>query len=152
MARPRRISFLLQLVALNQRMEELVERELARDGVSARDYALLSTLGAWGPITLTDAADILGMPLTTASDAVKRLVERGSARRSPNPADGRSQLLELTEAGDAEWRRGWPGLRRTNAAIERNLSLSESEAREAIAAIDRALAGALAEADQPTLR
>jgi DNA-binding MarR family transcriptional regulator len=148
-ARPRRISFLLQLVALNQRMEELVERELARDGVIARDYALLSTLGVWGPITLTDAAEILGMPLTTASDAVKRLIARGAARRSPNPADGRSQLLELTEAGRDEWKRGWPGLRRTNAAIERHLELSERDARHAVAAIDRALARALEERPAP---
>ena len=48
MAAPRRISFLLQLVALNQRMETLVARELGREDVTARDYALLSTIGAFG--------------------------------------------------------------------------------------------------------
>jgi len=142
---PRRTSFLLQLVALNQRMEELVARELARDGVTARDYALLSAIGAFGPLTLTDVAETLGMPLTTASDAVTRLVARGAACRLPNPADGRSQLLELTAAGDGEWRRGWPALQRTNAAIEARLSLSEDDARAAVEAIDRALAGALEE-------
>jgi DNA-binding MarR family transcriptional regulator len=149
-ARPQRISFLLQLVALNQRMEALVTRELARDGVTVRDYALLSTIGAFGPLTLTDAAETLGMPLTTVSDAGRRLVDRGAAERLPNREDGRSHLLVLTEAGDAEWRRGWPALRRTNAAIERHLALSEGEARDAIAAIDRALALALQEGKQTT--
>jgi DNA-binding MarR family transcriptional regulator len=146
MTERRRISFLLQLVALNQRMETLVARELARDGVPARGYALLSTVGAFGPLTLTSVAELLGMPLTTASDAVRRLVDRGVVRRCLNPADGRSQLLELTDAGDAEWRRGWPALQRTNAAIERCLELPPDEARAAIELVDRALAAALAEA------
>lgn len=138
-----RVSFLLQLVALNQRLEALVDRELAREGVPARGYALLSAIGAFGPLTLSDAAELLGMPVTTASDAVRRLVERGAVARRRHPDDGRAQLLELTGAGDAEWRRGWPALRRATAAIERNLELDAGEARAVLAAIDRALAAAL---------
>lgn len=145
MATQRRISFLLRLVALNQRMEALVDRELAREQVPARGYALLSAIGAFGPLTLTDAAETLGMPLTTASDAVRRLESRGLVARRRNPADGRSQLLELSEAGDAEWRRGWPALQRTNAALERHLEVPPEQAREAIDVVDRALARALEE-------
>lgn len=147
MPAPQRISFLLQLVALNQRMETLVERELERERVPAQGYALLSAIGALGPLTLTEAAETLGMPLTTASDAVKRLVDRGAARRRPKPGDGRSHLLELTEAGEAEWRRGWPALQRTNAALERHLTTPGAEARAAVDVIDRALRAALAEGD-----
>ena len=62
-------------------------------------YAVLSAIGAFGPLTLTELASMLGMPLTTASDVVRRLEGRGAARRRPNPADGRSQLLELTAGG-----------------------------------------------------
>ena len=47
------------------------------------------------------------MPLTTASDVVRRLEARGYVRRRPNPEDGRSSLFELSAAGDREWRRGW---------------------------------------------
>jgi DNA-binding MarR family transcriptional regulator len=113
----RRLSVLLLVVAVHQRMVELVERELAADGVRAADYALLSLIGARGPSRLTEIAGELGMPLTTASDAVRRLEGRGHARRAPNPEDGRSVLVELTEAGDDEWRRGWPGLRRVNEQL-----------------------------------
>ena len=113
----RRLSILLLVVAAHQRMGQLVERELAADGVAAADYALLSLVGVRGPARLTEVAGELGMPLTTASDAVRRLEGRGHATRLPNPHDGRSVLVALTEAGDAEWRRGWPGLRRLNEQL-----------------------------------
>jgi DNA-binding MarR family transcriptional regulator len=113
----RRLSILLLVVAAHQRMGQLVERELAAAGVAAGDYALLSLVGVRGPARLTEVAGELGMPLTTASDAVKRLEARGHARRLPNPDDGRSVLVELTEAGDDEWRRGWPALRRINERL-----------------------------------
>ena len=107
----RRLSLLLLVVAAHQRMGQLVERELAADGVAASDYALLSLVGARGPARLTEVAGELGMLLTTASDAVRRLEGRGHAARVPNPVDGRSVLVALTQAGDAEWRRAWPALR-----------------------------------------
>lgn len=113
----RRLSLLLLVVAAHHRMGQLVERELAVDGVISADYALLSLVGARGPARLTEVAAELGMPLTTASDAVKRLEARGYAHRSRNPDDGRSILVELTDAGDDEWRRGWPALRRVNEEL-----------------------------------
>ena len=107
-------SLLLQLVSIGERMGTLVRHELEREGVHADGYALLSVVGAFGPLSISAAASMLGLPLTTASDAVARLAARGHVHRRPNPADGRSQLLELTEAGDADWRAGWPALSRTN--------------------------------------
>jgi hypothetical protein len=47
--RPSAGSLLLLVVAAHQRMGQLVERELAADGVAASDYALLSLVGARGP-------------------------------------------------------------------------------------------------------
>jgi DNA-binding MarR family transcriptional regulator len=118
----RRLSLLLLVVAAHQRMGQLVERELTADGVAASDYALLSLVGARGPARLTEVAGELGMPLTTASDAVRRLEGRGYAAREPNPDDRRSVLVALTEAGDAEWRRGWPALRRINEQLTETLA------------------------------
>ena len=113
----RRLSILLLVVAAHQRMGQLVERELSADGVGAADYALLSLVGARGPARLTEVAGELGMRLTTASDAIRRLEARGHVRRMPNPDDGRSVLVELTETGDAEWHRGWPALVRINEQL-----------------------------------
>jgi DNA-binding MarR family transcriptional regulator len=113
----RRLSLLLLVVAAQQRMAQLVGRELEADGVTVADYALLSLVGVRGPVRVTEVADALGMPLTTASDAVRRLEARGHATRVPNPHDGRSVLVALTDDGDEEWRRGWPALRRVNELL-----------------------------------
>jgi DNA-binding MarR family transcriptional regulator len=122
-------------------MAELVERELEREGVTAGGYAALSAIGAFGPITLTELASLLGMPLTTASDVVRRLEARGGAQRRPHPEDGRAQLLELTDGGDREWRAGWPALQRIDAALTEQLG-DATPIRDALERLADALAAA----------
>ena len=78
-------------------------------------------VGAFGPLRLTELATELGMPLTTASDVVRRLEARTLVRRIPNPDDGRSFLFELTARGDREWRRGWGALQRIDERIRSEL-------------------------------
>src|SRR4051794_2265676 len=112
-----RLSVTLLLVAAHQRMAQLFERELAADGVDSNGYGSLSLIGVRGSMRLTELGHQLGMPLTTASDVVRRLENRGLVRRRPNPEDGRSFLFELTARGDREWRRGWGALQRINEVL-----------------------------------
>jgi DNA-binding MarR family transcriptional regulator len=134
---------LLLLVAAHQRMAQVVERELAADGVESNGYAVLSLIGARGTMRLTELATELGMPLTTASDVVRRLENKSLVRRRPNPDDGRSFLFELSARGDREWRRGWGALQRINAALADQVD--EAEIRAALttlgSAFERALTG-----------
>ena len=81
------------------------------------------------------------MPLTTASDVVRRLEGRDLVRRRPNPEDGRSFLFELTARGDREWRRGWGALQRINAAL--NEHVDEAEMRAALTNLGSAFERAL---------
>ena len=46
-------------------MAQLVELELAADGVESNGYAMLSLIGARGSVRLTEIASELGTPLTT---------------------------------------------------------------------------------------
>ncbi len=137
-----RLSLLLRLVAAHQRMAQLVEQELAVDGVAGDGYAVLSLIGVRGSVRLTELAAALGLPLTTASDVVRRLETRGDVRRTPNPGDGRSSLFELTAAGDGVWRRGFDALRRVNAALDRELDDGEG-VRAALDQLDAAFERAL---------
>src|SRR5471030_563172 len=137
----RRLSLLLQLVAAHQRMTQLVERELAADGVESNGYALLSLVGVRGPVRLTEVASELGMPLTTASDVVRRLESRRLVRRTANPDDGRSFLFQLSAIGDREWRRGWGALQRVNAMLDERLD-EEPAIRLALHLLGEAFAGA----------
>src|SRR4051794_34035203 len=130
----RRLSLLLLLVAAHQRMGQVVERELSADGVDGSHYGTLSLIGAFGPLRLTEVASSLGLPLTTASDIVRRLESRGHVRRRANPDDGRSFLFELSARGDREWRRGWGALQR----IQEGLDVDHDETRAALTSLNDA--------------
>ena len=82
------------------------------------------------------------MPITTASDVVRRLEGRRLVKRAPNPDDGRSSLFALTAKGDREWHNGWPALQRINRALEEHLADPDG-ARAALTDLGVAFAAAL---------
>lgn len=133
---------MLLVVSVHHRLGQLVERELAADGVETADYAVLSLVGVRAPVRLTAIAEELGMPLTTTSDAIRRLEARGHVGRDANPLDGRSVLFGLTAEGDDEWRRGWPALRRVNALLAEELEDPEA-VRSVLEELRRVAAGGL---------
>lgn len=94
-----RIGLLFQIFRTHQVNSRLVARALESTGIRGDDYAVYSYL-LQGPMTLTDLATGLGLPLTTAAGYVQRFTDRGHVTSRPNPADGRSKLLDLTEAGE----------------------------------------------------
>jgi DNA-binding MarR family transcriptional regulator len=146
-AQPRqRLSLLLEIYSVNARMGALVGRELDLLGVESADYAALSAIGAFGPIRLKELSSLLGMPLTTMSDVVRRLEKREALVRLPHPEDGRSQLLELSERGDREWRAGWPALQRATEAIVSRLDAPEEDVRDVLRRLEAALTSALTDA------
>jgi DNA-binding MarR family transcriptional regulator len=81
--------------------------------VTATEYALTSWLNIVGDATPTELAHDLGLSPTTVSAMIDRLVGKKQVRRFRNPDDGRSYLLELTEAG-----------KRTNSRNSRRLTES----------------------------
>jgi DNA-binding MarR family transcriptional regulator len=105
----------------------------------ADSYGLLSLIGAARSITPTDVAARLGTAVTTASDRIRRLEERGFAERRPNPADGRSHLVSLTAAGQAAFESTFPAWREAIVALEEELSVASSQIAEAIRELDRAM-------------
>lgn len=52
-----------------------------------------------GPLTVTDIAELIGRPLSTASRMVDALESAGMVTRVVNPHDARSRLVELTAKG-----------------------------------------------------
>jgi DNA-binding MarR family transcriptional regulator len=122
-------------------MRQLFDRELSADGVEPDGYGVLSLIGARSGMRLTELSEELGMPLTTASDVVRRLEARRVVRRRPNPEDGRSSLFELTAQGDAEWKRGWKALARIDEALAR--TIDREDMRQALTDLNLAFERAL---------
>jgi DNA-binding MarR family transcriptional regulator len=90
---------LFELYRASQWSEALVRRELRRVGVEPHLFGLLTLIRRHAPVAPSTIVAAGGIPATTLRDNVERLVRRGLVRRRPNPADGRSYLIELTPAG-----------------------------------------------------
>jgi DNA-binding MarR family transcriptional regulator len=122
--------------------ERVVARHLQEAGVSGEQLALLSLIATVEPITPTALAAELGVPLTTLADALRRLDARGELERSPNPADQRSHLVRLSEAGRARLEAVEPSLRKAAAELSAELRLSDAEVEQALEDLHGALRAA----------
>ncbi len=141
----RQISLLFDLFVLNQRLRRLVATGLAEAPLSADEYAVYSLLFEQGPLTATEMARRMGMPLTTLLDYLRAMDARGHLRRDRHPQDGRAQQLSLTMPGTAEHRRTnrrWEVMRKR---LEDRLAMPQQDVRRALHALDDAMVAALAE-------
>lgn len=122
----------------------LVDRELATTPLDAESFAVYSVIREAGAITPTQLARWMAMPATTVSSQLKRYERRGHVERVPDPADGRSWQLRLTEAGAeahaAAAMRFLPALRR----VEHALGAEAPAVTDALRSLRRALDVALA--------
>ena len=139
-----RNTVLLQLWTAAHMAERLVDEHLKRLGVSDEQFALLSLIGLYGPVTPTALATRMGVPLTTLADAVRRLDARGEIERLPNPEDGRSHLLTLSPAGHARRKAAHRGVVGSVEDVRKHLELSLKEVEAAMDDVHRALQEAVA--------
>jgi DNA-binding MarR family transcriptional regulator len=144
MAGGRRSSILLDLYAMAHLAGGVLDPELAARGVSSDDFGLLSMIVLHEPVTPTRLAAELGVPPTTLSSMLQRLVENGLARREPNPVDGRSALISLTDEGLARARSGSPAVRAAVSRIADELERPFDEVAAALEDLHRAMRAALA--------
>jgi DNA-binding MarR family transcriptional regulator len=139
---PRRANALFRLYVLSQLMDSLLGRELAAAGVPD-GFGVYSAIGSLGRVTPKELAELVGMPPTTLSGHIERLVRQGVVRRVENPTDGRSYLLELTDEGLKAFRAGGAVLRDALAVLDRHLDRPADEVLDALEALDGALRRAL---------
>ncbi len=67
--------------------------------MSPQDGRAMMTLADRGRITMTDFSELLGVPLSTATRQVERLIEKGLAVRSRIEDDRRVVRVELSDEG-----------------------------------------------------
>jgi len=127
---------LLQMFRTGQAVRELLERAFEGTGVRQDEYAVLSSIGYLKQVSPTELADRLRVPPTTISRYVAGLVESGLAVRIPNPDDGRSYLLELTENGSDVIRAIGPRFRDTVDRLREQAPVDDIEA--ALVELERA--------------
>jgi DNA-binding MarR family transcriptional regulator len=140
-------SLLFELYAASNVGAALVDEAL---GPVADGYAVFGAVRVLGPITPGDAAALIGLPATTATDVVQRLVDRGVIERVANPRDGRSYLLQITPKGEAAWEESRAPFEPVLARLEGNLDVPPDDVRRVLRALDSALRATLEELRSPT--
>ncbi len=143
--RHRRISLLFDLFAVSNRVRVLLRQAMANAGLRPDEYAIYSAVFKAGPLTISELAAVVGMPLTTASDYVQTMTGRGHARRWENPLDSRSVLVALTDEGLAAHRAARASFAKVINRLRRALPLPEQEVIRALHALDDAVSEVLAE-------
>jgi DNA-binding MarR family transcriptional regulator len=134
---------LLQVFVAGQLAGDLLRAELGPTFAGDR-FAVVSVIGALGPITPSELARRLGMAPTTVSSWLARLEADGAAARRPNPDDGQSQLVELTPAGRGEPSRAMPDFRRAVTRVRSALGEELDDVLDGLDKLVAALRGAVA--------
>jgi MarR family transcriptional regulator, temperature-dependent positive regulator of motility len=135
----RQLSFLFSLFVLSHRVRALLGHTMADAGLRSDEYAIYSAVLVTGPLTISQLAQMVGMPLTTVSDYVRAMATRGHAHRLKNPADSRSYLISLTEEGIAAHHAARVGFADAINRIRKALPIPEQELIRALQALDDAV-------------
>lgn len=135
----RRISLSFDVFAVGQRLGAYLDHALAGTGIRPSEYAVYSLMLEAGPRTPSELAAMLGTPASTLSTYISAMLVRGDARRIPNPADGRSVRLVLTDRGRAVVRRVNPPFSRAQQALEASLDRPVDEVRAVLLELGEAI-------------
>lgn len=98
----------MQIVGRARRITLALRRDIeavfARHGLDAGEFDVVATLRRSGPpyrLRPTELYKLLMISSGGLTDRLARLEAQGLVRRAPSPDDGRSLIVELTEAGSA---------------------------------------------------
>jgi len=88
------------------RLARVLRQQSLDGGLTPSQRSVLATLGRHGPLRLSTIAEIEGIARPSVTGVVGRLERRGFIKRRPDPADGRSAIVEITSAAIDELNRG----------------------------------------------
>ena len=132
------VSLLFDFFVTGQRLRRVLAEGLEGSGMRPDEYAVYSLLFENGPLTATEMAEVLGMPLTTILDYLKEMARAGHLVRTSHPFDGRAVQLSLNRSGLAAHRRAnahWEVVRKQ---VEHNLDVPIATVRRSLRALDDA--------------
>jgi len=133
------MSILFDFFVTSQRVRRVLSEAMAPSGMKPDEYAVYSVLFEKGPLTATEMADFLGMPLTTVLDYLKAMSAAGHLQRLPHPSDGRAVQLRLNSRGLGAHRRAHDHFEVVYQQIVRTLDIPIDRLRVALAALDDAV-------------
>lgn len=118
-------SWLINQVAIAA--NRLTDRALAGTGSRRYHFAMLAALDEFGPSSQADLGRCTGIDRSDIVAAINAMVERGFAERSPDPSNGRRNIVTITTAGTDHLEHLSVLLGDAQAELLRALSAAESE-------------------------
>lgn len=113
--------------------------ETGPGAVTQRQYAVLAAVAAAEHPTQTDLVRMTGIDRSTLADMVSRMIAKGLLGRERSAADGRANLVRLTEEGQAALGAAGPKVEQADARILAILSGGKRDAFiDALAKLARA--------------
>jgi DNA-binding MarR family transcriptional regulator len=137
----------LQAHTLSQATGAVVDRHVQEAGLPTYLIGLLFQIRERAPVAPSGISAATGTPMTTLRDNVQRLVDRKLVRRRPNPADGRSYLVELTPRGEVLARAVGEALHGAYLALEERLPRPLDEYQRLLNEITEATQDVLAQTE-----
>ncbi len=83
----------------SQRASEIFAQETRDFDLTARQYAVITTVAQHEGLSQTDLVRITGIDRSTLADVVQRLLKRGVIQRQRTTQDGRTYAVSLSPAG-----------------------------------------------------
>jgi DNA-binding MarR family transcriptional regulator len=111
--------------AVSNRIAQVYHREF---GLKVTEWRVMAMLADAGALTQRELAERTVMDKVAVNRACKMLEDRHLARRRPNANDGRSHMLELTEAGRAMHGKIVPRARAIEASLLEALGSEREDA------------------------
>ena len=133
------LSVLFDLFAAGQRLKRLLAVAMEGSPLRPEEYAAYSVVFDRGPLTPTEMAGLLGMPVTTALDHVRLMSRRGHVTRRRHPEDGRSYLVSLTESGRRTHSEAGRAFDRAMLPLAQNLGIDPVDVRRVLEALGEAM-------------
>ena len=135
-----------RLGRLHAHLAREIEATLASHGLNRASFDVLATLRRAGAPHRLSPGDLLAATMVTSgtmTNRIDQLEKQGLVERIPNPLDGRSTLIGLTEKGFSTVDKA------VTAHVQTQHRLTAALSREDFQALDRLLATYLEAVDRP---
>jgi DNA-binding MarR family transcriptional regulator len=112
------------------------DRELRPHGIRATQFSILTMLMGYGPTTIGDLADVLGIERTTLTRNLSVVEERGWVKIGVSDTDGRSRVVTATPKGRRAVSAAMPAWQRAQAAASSSIGSSGLAALRALSGLN----------------
>ncbi len=114
-----------QLALCYQAFDRFSTKQLQGSGLSHRQFDIIATLGNTPGMSPKELGERTLITKGTLTGVINRLVDKNLVQRIPSPLDGRSQIIQLTPAGEAKFDEMFPLLLAAMGKVFTNFKASD---------------------------